>query len=391
MAVQIQWRRDTAANWTSEDPILAEGEAGLEIDTYPPAWKIGNGVDAWSALSYQQADFDIAAEIHAATSKATPVDADELGLVDSAASNVLKKLTWTNLKATLKTYFDGLYTALVQTVSRFTLQTSVPSAASSGEAKLSVRDMAGLGILSLRSLSGHYLAFPDLTDPLVRGTWVSSGTNRAYKGNISGFSNTGSGSGTSYSGLQVVNLASSASTSSRAQLTNDNQSCVTSGGTYNGYFCWATVGFPDASYGSGATGVSIFVGVCSASNLATALTSDRILTSQRAAGFSFDTTLSDTNWQFTVRDGGTTNITTTDTGMAFAGAKHWLFMWYAPPGGSDTYWFIANITDGTSASGSTGRQHGSTGAGEVAGLVTRDNVARNVRVSDFWTRLPVSY
>jgi len=44
---------------------------------------------------------DIAATVHAATGKTTPVDADEVGLVDSAASNVLKKLTWANLKATL--------------------------------------------------------------------------------------------------------------------------------------------------------------------------------------------------------------------------------------------------------------------------------------------------
>lgn len=51
----------------------------------------------------------IAPGTHAATSKTTPVDADELPLVDSAASNVLKKLTWANLKATLKTYFDTLY------------------------------------------------------------------------------------------------------------------------------------------------------------------------------------------------------------------------------------------------------------------------------------------
>ena len=52
----------------------------------------------------------VADDIHAATGKTTPVDADELGIVDSAASNVLKKLTWANLKATLKTYFDTLYT-----------------------------------------------------------------------------------------------------------------------------------------------------------------------------------------------------------------------------------------------------------------------------------------
>ncbi len=55
---------------------------------------------------------NIASITHAATGKSTPVDADELGLIDSEASNVLKKLTWTNLKATLKTYYDTLYAAL---------------------------------------------------------------------------------------------------------------------------------------------------------------------------------------------------------------------------------------------------------------------------------------
>lgn len=51
----------------------------------------------------------VAVPTHAATSKATPVDADEIPLIDSAASWVLKKLTWANLKATLKSYFDTLY------------------------------------------------------------------------------------------------------------------------------------------------------------------------------------------------------------------------------------------------------------------------------------------
>lgn len=55
----------------------------------------------------------IAPGIHAAPSKTTPVDADEFGLADSAASNVLKKFTGTNLKAYLKTYFDGIYVATV--------------------------------------------------------------------------------------------------------------------------------------------------------------------------------------------------------------------------------------------------------------------------------------
>jgi hypothetical protein len=54
----------------------------------------------------------IAPGTHAATTKATPADADEIPLADSAASYVLKNLTWANLKATIKTYYDALATTL---------------------------------------------------------------------------------------------------------------------------------------------------------------------------------------------------------------------------------------------------------------------------------------
>lgn len=47
---------------------------------------------------------DVAGETHDSTSKTTPVDADELPIVDSEASNVLKKLTWGNLKAALAVF-----------------------------------------------------------------------------------------------------------------------------------------------------------------------------------------------------------------------------------------------------------------------------------------------
>lgn len=52
---------------------------------------------------------NVGSSIHGATAKTTPVDADTVPLIDSAASNVLKKVTWANIKATLKAYFDTQY------------------------------------------------------------------------------------------------------------------------------------------------------------------------------------------------------------------------------------------------------------------------------------------
>ena len=50
MAVQIQLRNDTASNWTSADPVLAQGELGVENDTGKV--KLGDGVKSWSQLDY---------------------------------------------------------------------------------------------------------------------------------------------------------------------------------------------------------------------------------------------------------------------------------------------------------------------------------------------------
>lgn len=55
--VRIQLRRDTAANWTSADPILADGEMGLETDT--GLVKIGDGTTAWTSLGYAIATYDL--------------------------------------------------------------------------------------------------------------------------------------------------------------------------------------------------------------------------------------------------------------------------------------------------------------------------------------------
>lgn len=50
----IKLRRGTAAQWTSVNPILAAGEMGIETDTQRS--KFGDGVTAWSSLSYTVGD-----------------------------------------------------------------------------------------------------------------------------------------------------------------------------------------------------------------------------------------------------------------------------------------------------------------------------------------------
>ena len=47
---KIIQRHDTAANWTSINPVLAAGEMGVETDTNK--FKFGDGVTAWNSLAY---------------------------------------------------------------------------------------------------------------------------------------------------------------------------------------------------------------------------------------------------------------------------------------------------------------------------------------------------
>jgi hypothetical protein len=88
-----------AGNWTQLDATDAVtavvgltgsvSKAGLLA-----ALNVEDGADVTDAVN-------VGTSIDGATAKTTPVDADTMPLIDSAASNVLKKVTWANVKATL--------------------------------------------------------------------------------------------------------------------------------------------------------------------------------------------------------------------------------------------------------------------------------------------------
>ena len=50
MAINIQFRRGTASEWTAANPTLAVAEFGVETDT--DKFKLGDGATAWTALAY---------------------------------------------------------------------------------------------------------------------------------------------------------------------------------------------------------------------------------------------------------------------------------------------------------------------------------------------------
>lgn len=113
MAVQIQLRNDTAANWTSSNPTLAAGELGVETDT--GKLKVGDGTTAWTSLSYFE-----------------PVSLSELNNVTITNAASGEALTW-NGSAWVNTDLTSTITANIVDSAPTTLDTLNELAAALGD------------------------------------------------------------------------------------------------------------------------------------------------------------------------------------------------------------------------------------------------------------------
>ena len=122
--------------------------------------------------------------VAAATSKTTPVDADLLPLFDSASTFSLKKLTWSNLKATIKTYFDTLYAESGANTSITSLGavTGVTATAGDSTTKLATTAfVAGAALVPVGSIIDYagtsaptgYLACPVSATNISRTTYAA--------------------------------------------------------------------------------------------------------------------------------------------------------------------------------------------------------------------------
>jgi hypothetical protein len=120
----------------------------------------------------------VAPATHAATSKATPVDADEMPLADSAASFVLKKLTWANLKA-------GMFAAWGALIAAGTVKGTpvgadaiaiADSAASNATKQVTLTGLAGFLAALAQTLTNKTLTNPTVTNYVETQYIASAGS-----------------------------------------------------------------------------------------------------------------------------------------------------------------------------------------------------------------------
>jgi hypothetical protein len=90
----MQQRRDTAANWTSNNPTLAAGELGLETDT--GALKIGTGSTAWTALAYASSGTVTSVTVGTGLSGGTITNSGTIAINTAVTADLTTAQTLTN-------------------------------------------------------------------------------------------------------------------------------------------------------------------------------------------------------------------------------------------------------------------------------------------------------
>lgn len=80
MPARILLRRDTSANWETNNPILSLGEPGVETDTLRV--KLGDGVSNWQTLDY-------AISLDFADLQNTPTTVAGYGITDALSLDAL--------------------------------------------------------------------------------------------------------------------------------------------------------------------------------------------------------------------------------------------------------------------------------------------------------------
>lgn len=178
MADLIQIRRDTAANWTSANPTLAQGELGVETDT--DKIKVGDGSTAWTSLSYiiDTGNYLVSSDIGSTVQgyDATIVVDSDIGVsvqgydADTAKTDVAQTYTAQQTFGELKETVFTLATS--GTVALDPANGSIQTCASSGPTFTDSLEAGQTLVLHVTGGDSSPVTFPTVT-------WVTSGGNVA--------------------------------------------------------------------------------------------------------------------------------------------------------------------------------------------------------------------
>lgn len=147
----IQLRRDTAANWTTTNPTLADGEIGYETDTRN--FKVGNGTTAWTTLGYNI------------------VAPNDTGWISTASAGVpISILTGWSLTSFNLRRLNGIVNGII-TVSRTGAAVTVPATGN-----ITNQDIATLSSGWYNTSSASGMVLTNAAGPLIGGYVQSNGT-----------------------------------------------------------------------------------------------------------------------------------------------------------------------------------------------------------------------
>ena len=300
MSVTIQFRRDTASNWTSSNPILGQGEFGYETDTMK--YKLGTGSTAWNSLAYSNLrSLDVSTVLNFEDSNTpTPPSSNHLNVyAKSLAGRMFLRQQGPS----------GIATPLQ------------PSFFQNNIIIISTGNTTSLTVLGCAVTTTGTISHPAVTE--AYGTVANISTAAT--------ANATAGTGTATTPFLRGSLANGAS----------------------GFFFCTRLAFPDASYNQTAatTGSRIFVGLTN-QTLAVAAGSDN--PAGHYCGFvrrHVNAAAQDTNWQFATKNG--TTLSLADTGLVFTAGKIYDFYIFCAPVGNTIYWRVDNIDDNTTTEGST--------------------------------------
>lgn len=162
----MQVRRDTAANWTSANPTLSNGEMGYETDT--GYMKIGDGTTAWASLGYF-VDADDANTTYTISAAQATDDANITLTGSDSSTDTITLVAGTNMSLTVAGDNVTVATSAIADIT--------------GE---NIGDLSDVDVSSLSS--GHVLAYDG-------ANWVAGAPAVIAADDLSDVSTTGAASG----------------------------------------------------------------------------------------------------------------------------------------------------------------------------------------------------